>query len=68
MKHGHGFFTHRDGSVHEGDYTDDKLNGFGVLTYPNGDRYMSEWVDNELMSYKLLFDASSSESKTYKSG
>ena len=40
--------------MHEGVYLNDKLEGAGVLTYPNGDRYAAEWINNELKSYKIM--------------
>lgn len=45
---------------YEGNYKDGIRSGFGKMTYPNGDIYEGEWLDNKVMSrsffsFVLLF-------------
>ena len=35
-----------NGSVYEGDWRDNKINGRGVWKHPNGDVYDGEWLNN----------------------
>lgn len=39
-------FTHRDGSVYEGQYNDSQRHGRGKYTRADGSVYTGEWVDN----------------------
>jgi hypothetical protein len=35
-----------DGDVFEGEWLDDKANGYGVYVHQNGARYEGEWKDD----------------------
>ena len=37
---------HVDGDVFEGEWLDDKANGYGVYVHQNGARYEGEWKDD----------------------
>ena len=41
-----GKFWHVDGDVFEGEWQDDKANGFGVYTHMNGAKYEGYWKDD----------------------
>ena len=43
---GKGIFWHADGDVFEGEFKDDKSNGFGVYTCADGTRYEGMWIDD----------------------
>lgn len=45
QKHGTGKFTFRDGSSYEGSWYYNLMQGFGVLTYPNGDTYSGYFMN-----------------------
>lgn len=59
MKHGNGVYTwvepdEESGEAkkvasYEGKYADGKKNGFGKMTFPNGDVYVGEWKDNKVL-------------------
>lgn len=36
MKNGKGIFYFKEGCVYDGEWKDNKMNGFGKLFYPNG--------------------------------
>ncbi len=46
--HGKGQYHFADGRNYTGGWIDDKRTGFGVLTWPNGDRYEGHFNVNEL--------------------
>jgi hypothetical protein len=39
--------THPSGGVYEGNFENNKQNGYGVDVHPNGARYEGEWKDNK---------------------
>ena len=41
--HGQGVYKWPDGRIYEGNYMDDKKEGFGVYTYPDGRCYKGLW-------------------------
>lgn len=41
--HGQGIYKWPDGRQYEGNYYDDKKEGFGVYTYPDGRCYKGNW-------------------------
>merc|ERR1711990_1016591 len=43
-KDGKGTFYYPDGSIYEGQWTDDRKHGQGTYTYPNGDTYEGNWT------------------------
>ena len=38
--------TWTNGSVNIGDYANDKRNGYGIMTYPDGKVEDGRWIDN----------------------
>lgn len=42
---GKGVFTWTDGRVYEGEYVEDKKEGYGEFQWPDGRRYNGEWKD-----------------------
>ncbi len=42
---GVGQFTWKDGRIYNGDYKNDKKNGYGVYEWPDGRKYKGRWVD-----------------------
>lgn len=45
--HGKGQFTWIDGKVYNGDYKDDKKEGFGEFKWPDGKIYRGQWKDGK---------------------
>jgi hypothetical protein len=45
--HGKGVFTWPDGRKYEGDYLDDKKEGFGVFYWPDGRMYKGQWANGK---------------------
>ncbi len=45
--HGRGVFTWADGRRYDGDYFDDRKQGFGVFTWPDGRRYEGSWLNGK---------------------
>ena len=41
--HGNGVFKWSDGKIYDGQFVDDKRDGFGTMTYPDGKIYRGEW-------------------------
>ena len=40
---GKGIFTWHDGRKYEGEYKEDKKEGFGIFEWPNGKKYKGYW-------------------------
>jgi hypothetical protein len=38
-KHGRGTYQYKSGAVYDGEWHKDRKNGFGIFTYPNGEKY-----------------------------
>ena len=38
--------TKADGERYEGNYDEGVPNGYGVKTFPNGDKYEGEWLND----------------------
>ena len=38
--------THFNGDEYEGNYSNNKKEGFGIMKYNNGDEYQGNWKDN----------------------
>ena len=36
-----------DGTVYQGDYVNNKKQGYGVYIWPNGKKYLGNWINNE---------------------
>jgi hypothetical protein len=45
--HGKGNFTWSDGRKYDGNYVDDKKDGYGVFTWPDGRRYEGNWSNGK---------------------
>lgn len=44
MRNGKGKFVYKEGSVYDGEWKDNMMNGNGILYYPNGKiAYEGEW-------------------------
>ena len=44
MKHGHGKYIWNDGSMYEGEWYENKINGRGIYIWPDGRKYNGESV------------------------
>ncbi|KAK7442094.1 hypothetical protein BaRGS_00040536 [Batillaria attramentaria] len=44
---GRGTHTTTDGTIYEGEWSGDKMNGFGKLTHPSGAMYEGDFVNNQ---------------------
>lgn len=42
-----GKLIHADGDIYEGEWKDDKANGFGVYIHVNGAKYEGEWLNDK---------------------
>lgn len=49
-----GIFYHVDGDVFDGEWADDKANGYGIYTHVNGAKYIGYW-NNDLQHGKGKF-------------
>ena len=47
MKHGHGKYVWNDGSMYEGQWCENKINGSGIYVWPDGRKYMGEWYQGK---------------------
>ena len=47
MKHGKGKYTWNDGSMYNGYWYENKINGTGIYTWPDGRRYEGEWKEHQ---------------------
>ena len=45
--HGQGHYKWPDGRKYEGQYVDDKKEGYGVYTYPDGRCYKGMWKNGK---------------------
>ena len=45
--HGQGLYKWPDGRQYEGNYVDDKKDGYGVYTYPDGRCYKGQWKNGK---------------------
>jgi hypothetical protein len=45
--HGKGTYIWPDGRKFEGEFENDKKNGFGVMEWNDGKRYVGYWHDNK---------------------
>ena len=55
--HGHGIFTWaEDGRKYVGDFKNSEMHGQATLVFPNGDRLVGEWRNNEYWS-AIAYDA-----------
>ena len=48
MKHGHGKYIWNDGSMYEGMWFENKINGRGIYIWPDGRKYDGEWKNNKM--------------------
>ena len=44
---GNGIMTYEVGAIYDGDFINDKYNGFGTYTWPDGDVYEGEWENGQ---------------------
>jgi hypothetical protein len=45
--HYRGIYSWPDGRKYEGEYLDDKKDGFGIFTFADGKKYEGYWVDGK---------------------
>jgi len=45
--HGQGLYKWPDGRWYDGNYVDDKKDGYGVYTYPDGRSYKGQWKNGK---------------------
>ena len=45
--HGNGVFTWVDGRRYEGEYVEDKKEGFGRFVWPDGREYVGSWKNGK---------------------
>ena len=38
---------HADGDIYEGEWKDDKANGYGIYIHVNGAKYEGEWLNDK---------------------
>ena len=53
--HGKGVYSWKDGRKYEGDYNQDKKEGFGIYTWANGRKYVGEWKNGKQYLYIIDF-------------
>lgn len=46
-KHGKGFLLDIDGDTYEGEFKEDKINGFGIFKSKDGTIYKGNWINNQ---------------------
>ena len=46
--HGSGLFTWSDEKSYQGDFKNDKFNGYGVFKWPTGVVYKGNWQNGEM--------------------
>lgn len=45
--HGRGVYVWKDGRKYEGEYKEDKKDGFGTYTWADGKKYSGEWRNSK---------------------
>lgn len=52
MFHGHGkYYFDTDGKVYEGDFTENKIEGQGILMFADGNKYEGQFFDGMMHGY-----------------
>ena len=49
--HGNGIFRWNDGRVYEGQFINDRKEGYGILTWPDNRKYEGSWVNGKQDGY-----------------
>lgn len=52
---GYGKFRYRSGAIYQGDFSQGKSNGKGILTFTNGNKYLGDWQDSHRQGQGKLF-------------
>ena len=47
-KHGKGAYTWADGSIYDGDWVENRIEGFGAYVWVDGRRYVGQWLNNNM--------------------
>lgn len=53
---GSGTFKYQDGRSYEGEFFNDKKNGYGVFQWPNGRLYDGYWINGREEGAGILFN------------
>lgn len=62
MRHGKGKFYYQDGGMYDGNWTENKMDGFGSLYYQSGElAYQGMWKDDQFQGKGKLFNQSPQE-------
>ena len=57
LRHGKGKFYYKEGSYYDGNWKTNKMDGYGVLYYPNGSvAYEGEWREDEFDGKGTVFN------------
>lgn len=57
MRHGKGKFFYQDGGSYDGDWSENKMEGYGVLYYQsNVKAYEGNWVDDKFEGFGKLYN------------
>ena len=66
--HGKGVFRWEDGRIYEGEYFENKKQGFGVLKAKNGKKYEGFWDDGKQHGEGILYSTSGIKKGTWEYG
>jgi 4-amino-4-deoxy-L-arabinose transferase-like glycosyltransferase len=58
IKEGQGTYVFSDGSTYEGQWKNDKRNGFGIMKYADGSRFEGFWLENKEHGKGEMYDVS----------
>ena len=53
LKDGQGKYTYADGSVYDGEWWMNKINGYGSQTWADGKCYYGQWSENDMNGYGM---------------
>jgi hypothetical protein len=57
MRNGYGKFYYNGGSLYDGEWIDNKMNGYGILFYPDGSiAYQGEWKNDYFDGKGAIFN------------
>lgn len=57
MRHGHGKFFYQDGGMYDGEWSQNKMNGYGKLYYQSGKlAYEGYWKADQFTGNGVLYN------------